>query len=216
MKPTTVLFDLDGTLLNSGIDVAHALNIYVERQGFPAQPYEKVEPLIPLGSGGMLKLAMNLDKDDSDFEKHRQGFFDVYERHFLDHTQLYPGVMDMLDTLDEKNIKWGIVTNKITRLTKPVLRQLNLLDRVGVLVCADTLAHKKPHPEPILHACKTLGSKPAETFFVGDGIYDLRSSQNAGTKFLVALYGYTPTDEDASEWPAVGYLNSASEVLDFL
>lgn len=217
MNHVAILFDLDGTLLDSALDVENALNKLAERYQQTTTTYTAVCEQMSYGSAGLLPLVFpKLKSTDSNFESLRQEFFDIYQRYCLDHSPLYPGVRDMLDTLDAQGIRWGIVTNKVTRLTKPILRQLTLLDRCAVLVCADTCAHKKPHPEPLLFACKKLDVDPAQTYFIGDGHYDYLAARNAGLRFIAALYGYVPSTEVTREWETQGVAHQVAEILPLL
>ncbi len=216
-KYTHVLFDLDGTLLDSAMDITHALNHLRKVRDLPPLSYEAVRPIVSLGSPVLLKLAINKTVGDENYESYRQEFFKAYERYILDHSEFFPGTIDLLDQLETQNVKWGIVTNKITSLTKTILKSVNLLDRAGTIVCSDTTAHKKPHPEPMLYACKKIGCKPQDTIYIGDAEHDVAAAHAAGMPAAVVTYGYIPEDGvKPEEWGAEFIFPTVKELTEFL
>src|SRR5436190_6692525 len=151
-----VLFDLDGTLLNTAPDFVFALNQVRAEFNLDAISLDIIAPIANLGSKAMIKRVFDIEEDHQHFEVMRQKFLSFYAKHIADATDFFPGVDKVLDYLDEKNIPWGIVTNKLTEHTKKVLAALNFSHRPGCVVCGDTLSKAKPDPEPILHACQLL------------------------------------------------------------
>lgn len=212
-----VLFDLDGTLLDSALDISHALNQLRGKYGLPALPYATIRPLVSIGSPGLLKLCFDVGPDHPHFPALREEFFQFYERYLGDNSQLFAGVATLLTKLEQQGIKWGIVTNKITRLTKSILKIIDLLERPAVLVCADTLANKKPHPEPLYYACKKIGCAPYDTIYIGDAKNDVVAAHAAGMPAAIVSYGYIPEDGvDPATWGAEHMFASVSALQHFL
>lgn len=212
-----VLFDLDGTLINSARDVMSGLNEMALKYQQPTTDYASVCGQMSYGSAGLLPLIFpHLTPDADNFQALRQELFDICEQYIFDSSELYPGIDALLNTLETKHIPWGIVTNKVMRLAEPIVKNTPALRRTGALVCADSLQHKKPHPEPLLYACQQLNASPTDVYFIGDGKYDYQAARNAGTQFIAALYGYPPTDENLRQWQANGYAEQASDILSLL
>ncbi|MGB1801384.1 MAG: HAD family hydrolase, partial [Gammaproteobacteria bacterium] len=134
--------------------------------------------------------------------------------HIAEETRLYDGVHELLNLLENKNKTWGIVTNKSTWLTIPLLEALELDKRAACIVCGDTLEQRKPHPAPILHACELIQAEPASTIYIGDALRDIEAGKRAGTKTMVALYGYIEENEDPNDWNADTMVNSVHEIND--
>ncbi|MEM6998860.1 MAG: HAD-IA family hydrolase [Pseudomonadota bacterium] len=211
-----VLFDLDGTLADTAPDLAGALNAIRIKNNLPALPLEKISPTVSLGGNAMIKLAFNLDEGDSDFDEIRDQFFNYYLEHIADESRLYDDMEELLTSLENNNIAWGIVTNKSEWLTMPLLKALSLEKRTSCIVCGDTLAHRKPHPAPLLHACDLIQAEPASTVYIGDAQRDIQAGISAGTKTIVALYGYIETNEDPANWNADAMVSSVNEIKDKL
>lgn len=211
-----VLFDLDGTLIDTAPDLTYALNQLRQEQRMPELPISTIRCIANLGSKAMLKQAFDMEESNPAYPALRQKFFTLYQKHILDSTQLFPNVEKVLAYLDERNIPWGIVTNKLTKHAKELLSGLGLIRRTDCLICGDTLAKSKPDPLPILHACNMLGVKPKDCLYVGDAVTDVIASKAAGTKSLVALYGYIHHDDDPRTWQADGYVNEPIEIIEWL
>jgi len=210
MKPiNSVLFDLDGTLLDTVHDIAQALNIILQQHQRPPFPVEKIRPIAGHGYRGLLKLT---GLHDSVGEQ----ILDEYQKHLLDSTTFFPGMSEVLAHLDSQQIPWGIVTNKPERFTSRIVDGLKLTDRAACVISGDTLENCKPHPEPILHACKLMQRDPEHCLFIGDAKIDILASHAAGTSSLVALYGYIPEDENPDTWGATGTIQHPSDILQWL
>jgi N-acetyl-D-muramate 6-phosphate phosphatase len=207
-----VLFDLDGTLADTAPDLANALNAIRLKHNLEKLPLEVISPTVSLGGNAMIKLAFDLEEGDSGFDEIRDQFLNYYLEHIAEETRLYEGMEDLLRSLENNNKKWGIVTNKTTWLTTPLLEALSLDKRSACVVCGDTLEKRKPHPAPVLHACELIQAKPASTIYIGDAQRDIEAGNRAGTKTMVALYGYIEADEDPKNWNADIMVSSVYEI----
>lgn len=212
----TVLFDLDGTLLDTAPDMAHALNTLRQQHGMPNLELDIIRPLVGYGSKALLKLGFNVDENHRDYLILLEEFFNAYQNCLAKSTVLFPEMPAVLQHLEEKNIPWGIVTNKPARFTMNLLDALDLTRRSACIVCGDTLTNRKPHPEPILYACKLLKRAPENALYVGDTATDVAASKAAGSHSLVALYGYISAGEDPYEWQADGYIETAGEIINWV
>jgi N-acetyl-D-muramate 6-phosphate phosphatase len=208
----TILFDLDGTLADTAPDLAGALNAIREKHHLEKLPLEVISPTVSLGGNAMIKLAFDLEEGDSGFEEIREQFLNYYQDHIAEETRLYEGMEELLNQLEKENKTWGIVTNKSTWLTTPLLEALALDKRAACIVCGDTLTQRKPHPAPILHACELTHAKPETTIYIGDAQRDIEAGNRAGTKTMVALYGYIETNENPEDWNADTMVSSVSEI----
>jgi 2-phosphoglycolate phosphatase len=202
MSIRTVLFDLDGTLLDTAPDLADALNsVLLEKHRDPL-PYEAIRGVVSHGGIALIRLGFGIGPSDPDFEPLRQRLLDIYLAHIANRTRPFPGMTELLDELELRGLNWGVVTNKPAWLTDPLLRQLALYDRAACVVSGDTLTERKPHAAPMLHACKQAGSRPAECVYVGDAERDIEAGKNAHMHTLVALFGYFMPDDRPLEWNA--------------
>lgn len=212
----TILFDLDGTLLDTAPDLAYALNILRRANNMPELPLDMIKPTVGHGSKSMLKLGFNVDESHEHYPVLQEAFFNTYDTCLTRETALFPGIAEVLQHLDDKNIRWGIVTNKPARFTHLILDALNLSKRSACTVCGDTLAERKPHPAPILYACKLLECHPSDTLYVGDAATDIIASKAAGARSVAALYGYIGTEEDPYSWQADGYAHSPADIMKWI
>jgi N-acetyl-D-muramate 6-phosphate phosphatase len=213
-----VLFDLDGTLLDTAPDMAGAINELRQEEHLELLPFEQVRPLVSHGARALVRLAFP-QADAPAFAELRERFLKIYRGRLAVDTRPYEGLLDALERLESKGIAWGVVTNKPGWLTEPLLEQFALRDRARVIVSGDTLAERKPHPAPLLYAADRLGVMPAQCIYIGDAERDVLAGQAAGMKVFVALFGYIPTDERPRQWPASGWLDSpraTTELLDSL
>jgi N-acetyl-D-muramate 6-phosphate phosphatase len=208
-----VLFDLDGTLLDTAPDLVEACNRAVRDAGLQPQPADVLKPLISEGAPGMLQYTLARNRLTPAFEPLLAAMLDRYETHLAVHTRLFDGMAEVLEEIEHRAIPWGIVTNKIGRFTEPLLRALNLRERAACVVSGDSLPEKKPHPLPMLDACRQIGVSPADCVFVGDARRDVEAGRNAGIPTLAALYGYVPENDPAEDWGADGLLQSPRDLL---
>ncbi len=212
----TVLFDLDGTLLDTAPDLAHALNAVLEHHGRARLPFEAIRPVVSHGGRALIELGFGLTPADPDFEALKQQLLDHYQSHIADHTTLFPGMDEVLDYIEGKGMNWGVVTNKPAWLTEPLMDALDLSRRAAGIVSGDTLEESKPHPAPLLHACAIIGSEPRSCLYVGDAERDIEAGHNAGMATLVAMFGYLMEEDEPETWGANALIQRPSEILDWL
>lgn len=211
-----VLLDLDGTFADTAPDLGAALNHVRSLHNLPPLPLETIRPEASHGSVGLLKIGFNITPESPQFADLRAAFLSYYAAHICDHTTLFPGMAQLVDTLEQRNLPWGIVTNKPHRFTVPLMQALGYAERAACLVSGDTCARAKPHPDPLFKACELLKIAPAETLYLGDDKRDMEASRAANMKFLIARYGYLTAQEDLSTWQADGSIRHPSELLDHL
>jgi len=211
-----VLFDLDGTFADTAPDMADALNRLLEQRGCPPRPFEEIRPQVSHGGKAMIRLGFGLEPEHPDFDPLRRAFLRLYADKIAVGTQPFPGINELLDALEQRAIPWGIVTNKPAWLTDPLMAELGFSERAHCIVSGDTTAHAKPHPEPILHACRLLGIDPADCWYLGDAQRDIDAGLAAGTRTLVAGFGYLAEQDDPLSWGADGIIEHPLETLDWL
>jgi N-acetyl-D-muramate 6-phosphate phosphatase len=210
-----VLFDLDGTLLDTAPDMVGALNTLRQQEGRAALPYEEVRAAVSHGSSRVVKVGFP-DVDDAGRLALQQRFLDLYSGSLSHGTRYFPGMEQVLEWLAERGIKVGIVTNKPGWLTEPLLEQLGQRSRFACVVSGDSVAERKPHPMPMLHAAQLAGVSPLECIYVGDAERDVRAAHAAHMPALVANYGYLLPDENSAAWGGEGYLEKPLDILDWL
>lgn len=209
-----ILFDLDGTLADTAPDLAGALNAIRRQHGLSELPLAVIRPTVSLGGHAMIKLAFNLEEGDDGFEEIREQFLNYYLEHIADQTRLYDGMGELLVSIENNDRNWGIVTNKSTWLTTPLLKALELDNRTACVVCGDTTEHRKPHPAPILHALELINANADSTIYIGDAQRDIEAGYRAGTKTMIALYGYIEREQNPVDWKADSMVNSVHEIYD--
>jgi phosphoglycolate phosphatase len=217
MAPTlrAVLFDLDGTLLDTAPDMVGALNALRREHSLAPLPYEAIRSVVSHGAARIVKAGF-ADADPETLLRLQQRFLEIYRGALSRETRLFPGMDAVLQALAGWQIKCGIVTNKPAWLTEPLLVELGLRARFACVVSGDTLAERKPHPLPLLHAAALAEVTPGECIYVGDAERDVQAAHSASMPALVANYGYLRADEDSSAWGGDGYLNRPHDLLDWL
>ena len=210
-----VLFDLDGTLLDTALDMTEALNALRAQEGLGALSNETVRCQVSHGGHALVRLGFGTLPPD-DHEAMRMRLLDIYRRQLAKHTQLFEGGDEMLTELERRGLAWGIVTNKPGWLTDPLLVEVNLHKRARAVVSGDTLAQRKPHPLPLLHAAATMGVDPAHCVYVGDAERDMQAAQAAGMYALVAGFGYLGDDDRADTWFSHGWLHTPLDLITWL
>lgn len=216
MPIRTVLFDLDGTLADTAPDLARALNELLIEKAREPLPYETVRPQVSHGARALITLGFGLQPGAHDFETLRQRLLAIYQAGLCRETKLFPGMTEILDALPARNCNWGVVTNKPAFLTEPLMAALGLDTRAACIVSGDSTANRKPHPEPMLHACVLAGSRPEQCLYVGDAERDVAAGKIAGMKTLVALFGYIGENERPQDWGADGMITEPAEILNWL
>ena len=211
-----VLFDLDGTLADTAGDLALAINRIRRDRGLPPVPVETLRPHASAGARGLLGAGMGVPPEDADYPTLRDEFLANYAAGLAMTTRLFDGVADLLRELEARTLRWGIVTNKATRYTQPVVEALGLDARAGAIVSGDTTAHPKPHPEPLLHAARLLGVDATRCVYVGDDLRDVVAGNAAGMSTIVAEYGYLGGAGSADAWPATGWIAEPLALLHWL
>jgi len=215
MPLRAVLFDLDGTLLDTAPDMVAALNALRLEEGLAPLPYETVRPAVSHGAARLVTSGFP-EADHERANALQRRFLDIYRGALSQGTRLFPGMEQVLETLVRRRLHSGIVTNKPAWLTDPLLEQLGLRARFTCVVSGDTVAERKPHPLPLLHAAKLAGVTAAECIYVGDALRDVQAAHAAGMAALVANYGYLKADEDSQLWGGDGYLNRALDLLSWI
>jgi 2-phosphoglycolate phosphatase len=210
-----VLFDLDGTLLDTAPDMVGALNALRREKSLASLPYEAVRGGVSHGAARVVRTGFP-DADPQHFVVLQRRFLEIYSGALSRETRLFPGMDEVLATLGEWRIKTGIVTNKAAWLTEPLLEQLGLRARFACVVSGDSVAEKKPHPLPLLHAAMLAGVDPGNCIYVGDAQRDVQAAHAAGMPALVANYGYLLPDEDSAAWGGDAYLNQPMDLLGWL
>ena len=208
-----VLFDLDGTFADTAPDLGAALNHVCSQHDKPPQPLEAIRLQASQGSPGLLKLGFGITPDAPEFPALRQSFLDYYAAHICIHTRLFPGMAQLIEALEQRGLPWGIVTNKPHRFTLPLMQALGYAQRAACLISGDTCTRAKPHPDPLLKAGEMLGIAPQRCLFLGDDIRDIEAGRAAGTKNLIARYGYIAAQEDLAAWQADGAVDSPMELI---
>jgi phosphoglycolate phosphatase len=187
----------------------------VERGRAPL-PLSTIRPVVSLGGAALIRLAFGIGADDPDFTPIRDRFLECYAAGVAEETTLFPGIASLLERLEEMEYRWGIVTNKSGWLTSPLVEALGLAGRAACVVAGDTTSHSKPHPAPLLHACRLLQCEPARTVYIGDARRDVEAGRGAGLATVIATYGYIPADEDAADWGADALIDAPHELLPWL
>ena len=216
MQITTVLFDLDGTLLDTAPDLADALNTVLAENRREPLPYETIRGVVSHGGVALIKLGFRLDETSPDFEPLRQRLLSIYRANLSGKTRPFPGMAELLEQLELGGRNWGVVTNKPAWLTEPLMQDLGLLQRAACVVSGDTLDERKPHPAPMLHASELAGSRPEQCVYIGDARRDIEAGKNARMHTLVALFGYFMDDDRPREWQADGMLQQPLDLLAWL
>ena len=207
-----VLFDLDGTLIDTAPEMHLAVNVLLEEEGLKPLPYESVRPHV---SNGVMGIFKNIFEDNPQFGGRRfHRYLDIYDDHLGIHAKTFPGIDEVLSAIEDLGINWGIVTNKSKRFAKPLLRKLKLLKRASCLVCGDTTNNLKPDPEPINHALSLLQTKNTKgSFYIGDSKKDVDAARAAGIISIACTYGYITNDTEPKNWNADFYVGHALEIL---
>jgi len=208
-----ILFDLDGTLIDTAPDMGAALNNLLIEERLAPIPLEIIRPYVSQGALVLTRLGFFEQVAESEIEPLRLRYLDHYRAIVADDSVLFDGFEEVLDRLEEQNIPWGIVTNKPQWLTTPLLEQMGLHKHAAVVICGDTLEKRKPHPLPLIIAAETIGIACKNCVYVGDDPRDIEAGRAAKMKTLIAAYGYIHKDTSLDEWQAEGIIESPLDLL---
>jgi phosphoglycolate phosphatase len=211
-----VLFDLDGTLADTAPDLAAAANRQRARRGLEPLPIEQLRPMASHGARGLIGRALGLAPGDAHYEQARLEFLAYYEQALCVHTRLFAGMEETLDRLEAEGRRWGVVTNKASRFTEPLMQRLGLHERAACVVSGDTTPHAKPHPAPIQHALAACDVASDHAVYVGDDRRDIEAGRAARVATVVAAYGYLGAEADIAAWGGDLVIESPPQLLAWL
>jgi phosphoglycolate phosphatase len=206
-----VFFDLDGTLADTAADLAAPVNAMRQARGLAPLPVSALRPYASMGARGLILRGLGVQRDDPDFPALRDDFLRRYEAAMVVHTRLFPGIDAVLDALEARGVRWGVVSNKVERYVRPILAELGLLGRATVAVGGDTTAFAKPHPEPLLHAARVTGVAVARCAYVGDDLRDIEAGRAAGMVTVAAAYGFCGDADPPHAWGADALIDHPDE-----
>jgi len=212
--PRAILFDLDGTLADTAPDLAAAVNQMRAARGLEPTPYDQLRPVASAGARGLIGVAFGVKPDEAGYEELKTTFLNNYAAALVVKSSLFEGVPSMLERLQQNGVSWGIVTNKASRFTDPLVPQIGL-GHAGCIVSGDTTPHSKPHPEPLLEAARRLQVAPQECWYVGDDVRDIQAGRAAGMQTVAAAWGYCGHVAPAS-WEADALLHDPMHLLDLI
>jgi N-acetyl-D-muramate 6-phosphate phosphatase len=211
-----VLFDLDGTLLDTAPEFHHIASAMLQAHGYAPIAYAEFRRSVSDGARGMVQTAFRLDPADARFESLRKEFLDLYAQHLAAHTQLFSGMAETLAFIESKNLLWGVVTNKPVAFSAPLLKRLNLAERCATLICPDHVQQRKPDPEALHLACAQIDCTIDETIYVGDHRRDIECARNANMRSIACDYGYVHEDDPCTNWGANFIVQSADAIMPIL
>lgn len=211
-----VLFDLDGTLIDSAPDLAAAADDLRVARGLPSLPLAQYRPMAGAGARGLLGVAFGMTPEDPEFAACREAFFCNYERRMTQRTLVFEGVTAVLHALQQRGMPWGVVTNKSARFTLPLTQAMGMFSTAGTIISGDTTPYSKPHPQPLLEAARRLGVAADHCVYVGDDERDIVAGLAAGMMTVAVTYGYLGKQADTRRWGAHATINSAVELLPLL
>jgi N-acetyl-D-muramate 6-phosphate phosphatase len=208
-----VLFDLDGTLIDSAPDLGAAADKMRLDRGLPSLAYELYRPMAGAGARGMLGVAFGMTPEHPDYPALRDEFFANYEHCMTQRTYAFGGIAELIARLLERGLAWGVVTNKAMRFARPLTRGMSLFATAGAVVGGDTTPHAKPHPAPLLEAARLLSLEPSRCIYVGDDERDIAAGKAAGMGTVAATYGYLGSTGDTHLWGADAHISAPLELL---
>jgi phosphoglycolate phosphatase len=211
-----VLLDLDGTLLDTAPDFAAIINSMLVKYDRPTIAYAQFRQSVSDGARGMVQMAFNCDDNDPQFEPLRQEFLTLYARHIADHTQLFPGMAELLQYIEDAGLAWGVVTNKTSAYAVPLMQAMLLSARCAALVCPDHVVHRKPDPEPLQLACKQIGCATGAAIYIGDHRRDIEAGRNAGMSTIACSYGFVHSEDPCENWGAEFIVHDPRQIITIL
>ena len=215
-KLSCVLFDLDGTLVDTAPDLILCLNKALSSHGFATVTVDTIKPFISFGAAAMIDESLDHSVPEALRADILETMLDLYQNNIAEHTVFFKGMSDTLDAIEAQGLKWGVVTNKRERFTNPLMDALKLTDRAACIISGDTTANPKPHVEPMLAACKRAAVKPQECVFIGDASHDITAGKNAQMKTLAALYGYLKPGDTPETWGADALIDSPEQLATWI
>jgi N-acetyl-D-muramate 6-phosphate phosphatase len=211
-----VLLDLDGTLLDTAPDFAFIVNSMLEKYGRPTIGYAQFRQSVSDGARGMIQMAFNCDDNDPRFEPLREEFLALYTQHIADHTQLFPGMAELLHYIENNGMAWGVVTNKASAYAVPLMQAMSLSARCAALICPDHVVNRKPDPEALQLACRQIGCSTFDAIYIGDHRRDIEAGRNAGMSTIACSYGYVHRDDPCENWGAEFIVHDARQIITIL
>lgn len=215
-KISTVLFDLDGTLIDTAPDMANALNILLKEENSSVLSFQEIRPVVSNGSEALVQLGFPGIKDATTIERLKKRYLDIYKNNLCVDSALFPGMQQLISHIEQQNMSWGVVTNKPGWLTEPLMQKIGLAENAACIISGDTTNNRKPHPEPMYLACKQANSKPENCIYIGDAERDIQAGRNAGMFTVVANYGYIGEWESPHDWGADSFIESPVDVISML
>ncbi|MEH6550991.1 MAG: HAD-IA family hydrolase [Pseudomonadales bacterium] len=211
-----ILFDLDGTLIDTAPDFVSTLNTLLARHNKPSVDADSIRQTVSHGARALVTLGFGINPEDEGFEELRLELLDIYEGCLADSTRLFPGMEEVLDHIESLKLSWGIVTNKPSLYTDKILSALNLSTRAMAAVCPDHVRHTKPHPEPMYLACDIINCHPTQALYVGDHKRDIDAGRNAGMPTVAARYGYVDKPEQIELWRADYIIEQPGDLINLI
>ena len=211
-----ILFDLDGTLLDTAPDLGLALNIQRQRHGLMPLSQRRIRPYASHGSKGLLSIGFGLTPAHVDFDDMREEYLAIYDEVMTQSPTMFEGMKELLEAIEGRGLRWGIVTNKPRRFTVPILKKIGLDGRAACVVCGDDAPRAKPHPDTLLMACDLTGTRVDECLYVGDAERDIQAGRAAGMQTVISLYGYIDDTDKPHEWEADHTIQQPFELLALL
>jgi N-acetyl-D-muramate 6-phosphate phosphatase len=210
-----ILFDLDGTLVDTAPDLGYALNLQRARHGLPVLSEDVIRPYASHGSKGLLSVGFDLNPEDASFSQMRDEYLSIYDEVFTRSPILFDGFAEVLAEIEHRAVPWGIVTNKPRRFSEPLIKAMALDHRVNCLVCGDDAPRPKPFPDTLFMACKMVGVSPQACVYVGDAERDVQAGKAAGMKTIIALFGYIDQSDQPEQWGADAMIAHPADLLQF-
>ncbi len=215
-KLSCVLFDLDGTLVDTAPDLIACLNKALAIHGLATVAPEMVKPFISFGAAAMIKESQAHPMPEAHQADILTTMLDLYQDNIAEHSVFFSGIPKILAAIETQGLKWGVVTNKRERFTHPLMAAMQLTGRAACIISGDTTANPKPHPEPMLAACKQAGVSPLECVYIGDASHDIAAGKSAQMKTLAALYGYLKPTDAPETWGADAMIAAPEELLTWI
>lgn len=210
------MLDLDGTLLDTAPDFVSIVNSMLQKYGRAPIGYAQFRQRVSDGARGMIQMAFDCDDHDPRFEALREEFLALYSQHIADHTQLFPGMAELLQYIEGAGLSWGVVTNKASAYALPLMEAMSLSSRCAALVCPDHVANRKPDPEALQLACRQIGCATSEAIYIGDHRRDIEAGHNAGMSTIACSYGYVHSDDPCENWGAEFIVHDARQIITIL